>query len=204
VPPADSPDRTAGFSPVATLLGEAGPCLSKGPPGSPTEWDFIDSRRCAAYRSAPRFFIAIYRHTCLLLAGADCENFGFFEVLDAVSSDNFESFVTGVLAANPPGFISSLAFPSSNDTYHSVRGQAIEFLADPISRRSGIVSVNGVAQHDLDSWSFAEGGMAHIPGVWTPIRSNGNGYVVISNPRFTSRTLELDFRDYHRPVRTVK
>jgi hypothetical protein len=202
IPPVPPGDMTAGFSPVNQLGGTGGPCLSKGPPGTATEWGFIDSSRCPAYRSAPRFFIAIYRQNCPLLSATCQDNFGFFEIVDAGPMDDFESFKTKVTAANKPGFI---AAPTAalNGTYHSFRGQVIEFQTAATSRNAGITAVNGIFQSDFYGWALAEGNAALPPNVKTPILSNGTGYVSVSNPRFPQK-LELDFSNYQHPVRTVK
>lgn len=208
IPPSDPTDAAAGFPTITSLSEEGGPCLSKGPAGTAPEWAFIDSRRCPAYRHAPRFFIAIYRQSCPALTSYCEDNFGFFDVVDASPADNFNQFKAKVTGANPPGFVKTTLVPlvgtQMNGTYHSARGQSIEFqAASSFTRDAGIVSVDGVAQNDWDKWSFAEGSSALRPGVRTPIGSKGDGYVTIWNPRL-NKTLELDFRDKDHPHRNLK
>jgi hypothetical protein len=208
IQPSTNTNAAAGFSTLTLLSDEGGPCLSKGPPGTAQEWSFIDTRRCPAYRRAPRSFIAIYRQDCPLGSLYCVDNVGFFEVIEASSSDNFDQFKSRVIAANPPGFIKTPYLnhvgTQMNGTYHSARNQIIEFQAVySATRPEGIVSVDGVAQSDWSSWSFAEGSSALQPAVKTPINSTGDGYVTIWNPR-SNKTLELDFRDKDHPHRSVK
>jgi hypothetical protein len=207
VPDRDGADPLTGFPAVNQLLGEAGPCRSAGPDGSAPEWNFIDARRCPAYRNAPRFFIAVYRQACPALQRTCKDNFGFFEVVDATAADDFEAWKRRVVAANPPGFVTSglsLFGSGMTGTYHSARGQAIEFQADAAGgRNAGIVAVDGIAQHDLGDWAFAEGAAPLPAGTQTPITSSGDGFVAIRNPR-TQQTLQLDFRDAAHPKRSIK
>ena len=203
VPPSDANDFAAGFSETHTLAGEPGPCMGKGPAGTPSEWRFVDSRRCAAYRNAPRFFIAIHRAACP--DDADyCEfNFGFFEIVDAAPTTSFDEFVRTVTAANPPGFVRSDS--PMRGTYHSSRGQAIEFQAEADStRNAGIVAVDGIAQHRPRPVAIRrEGSSALLPATKTPIVSQGDAHVIVTNPRFTKK-LHLDFSDHHDPKRSVQ
>lgn len=208
IPPSNKTDPAAGFSTLTLISEEGGPCLSKGPAGTAPEWSFIDTRRCPAYRHAPRSFIAIYRQNCPLGSFYCEDNFGFFEVIDASPADNFDQFKNKITAANPPGFIQTPYLPSvgtqMNGTYHSARNQIIKFQATAsVIRSEGIVSVDGVAQNDWSSWSFAEGSSALHSAVTTPIHSTGDGNVTVWNPR-SNKTLELDFRDKDHPHRNVK
>lgn len=202
IPGGQTNDSSAGFSPNAQLLGQDGPCVSGGPPGSPAEWAFIDSHRCRAYYQAPRFFIAIYRQACPGSVAECKDNVGFFEVRDADRCESFDAFKAKVTGANPPGFLQTTS--PLKGTYHSIRGQTIEFQAAAGSgRNAGLTAVNGSAQSDVDGWSFAEGSGALLPGTKTPMTSSGDGLVRVWNPRL-GKTLELDFRDKDHPDRRVK
>lgn len=207
VPDRDGFDPLSGFPAIGQLLGEAGSCRSTGPAGSAPGWNFIDSRRCPAHHHALRVFIAIYREVCPPLQRSCQDNFGFFEVVDVAANADFEAWKRQVVAANPPGFVKSglsLFGSGMTGTYHSARGQAIEFQADAAGgRNAGIVAVDGVAQHDLGDWAFAEGAAPLPAGTQTPIASSGDGRIVIRNPHL-QQTLELDFRDAAHPKRSVK
>ena len=206
IPVADSPDLTVGFSTINHIAGEGGSCLSKGHDGAADEWSFIDSRRCAAYRHAPRFFIAIYRQACPTSSIACEDNFGFFEIKDAEADDSFDAFKAEVTNANPPGFVqtSGILGAVMKGTYHSARGQVIEFQADStLTRHAGILSVDGVAQDDDHKWPFAQGSKQLKVKTHAPIQSSGDGQVLVTNSRL-GKTLDLDFRNAAKPERTIR
>jgi hypothetical protein len=208
IPPSSENDAAAGFTTANVLSAEGGPCLTTVASGADARWSFIDSRRCPAYRHAPRTFTVIYRQACPKGALHCEDNFGFFEVIDASFSANFAQFMAKVIADNPPGFFKirfSVQGPEMSGTYISVRGQVIWCQAfQSYNRKPSIIAVEGVPQNDWSSWSFAEGGgSAQRVGVMTPITANGDGLVTIKNSRL-SKTLELDFRDKDHPHRNLK
>ncbi|MEO5818826.1 MAG: hypothetical protein ABIT20_26390 [Gemmatimonadaceae bacterium] len=193
------PSLASDFSSQGSIPGAPGPCMSKGPPGSAAEWDFIDTLRCKAYRKAPRVFIAIYRHNCPQTSYHCQGNYGFFEAFDATLYHSFDAFKKKVIADNPPGFISNF-----HGTYHSYRGQAIEF-ATPDGENdaaSTVVAVDGVTQQAPGTWDRATGSPQVPKGVVTPIHSDGNGLVTIRSNRL-GKTLLLDFKDANHPKRVV-
>lgn len=207
IPPSSPDDPAAGFTTTTALPEEGGPCMTTVASGTGATWSFIDSRRCPAYHHAPRTFTLIYRQDCPKGALHCEDNFGFFEVIDAVSTDDFNQFMAKVMADNPPGFIKisfSVDGPEMNGTYKSVRGQVIWCQAfQSATRMPRIIGVDASPQKDWSTWSFAEGSSALRPGVVTPITATGDGLVTISNMRL-NKTLELDFRDKNHPVRIEK
>jgi hypothetical protein len=146
----------------------------------------------------------IYRQDCPGFHSACKDNIGFFEVIDAGASEDFDAFQQKIMTNNPVGFLHAgwTGFMTGAEgTYKSAHGQTIEF--ETLGRNAGILSVDGVAQADPDAWPLAEGSPV-LPMARTPIKSAGDGLVTITNnPRFAG-TLELDFSDKNKPVRRLK
>jgi hypothetical protein len=175
-------------------------CMSKGPPGSPAEWDFIDTKLCEAYADAPRSFIALYREACRNTDTGCWRDFGFFEIVDAEPTDSFDAFKSKIIQINPTP---SIPGDKMTGVYRSFRNQIIAFDCEAHQNDSdkwGIQSVDGLSQPDLTDWPFAGGGLGTAPSVQTVMTGNGDGLLHISNPRLNWR-LDLDFRDMNNPMR---
>jgi hypothetical protein len=188
---------------------------------SVSPWTFIDSQNCGGLKNAPRTLIAIFKKDCP--SGQDCTNYGFFEVIDAdryaalvnpaPGEDLFVKFRNQVTTANAI-LVSLAAGRNMVATYHSVRGQNLEFSCwghESDSDKWGISHVDGVETHELGAWPFAGGewsssGSLLRPEVQTPMRSTGDGVVEITSPRLQSfrdptkpRVLRLDFNQRDHP-----
>ena len=170
-------------------------------PLSGPHWYFLDSSRFAN-KNWPKFFIVFYLicpgDTCNKLATKDAANAGFLEVVDN-SSDTLASFEAKVIQNNQPASLGNLGQGcltggDCHGHYHTVSGHDLELELrghQDDSEKTGITSVDGVAEKDLDNWNFAEGDI---------ISSQGDGVITISNPRLGSQLI-LDFSDGSHPCR---
>jgi hypothetical protein len=171
---------------------------------------FIDSRACELYADSPRFFLVLWSDQCPAQAWAHnyCSGtFGFFEIVDAPESADFQFFKLQVATRNRPTIVST--HDPSHDgrrvgVYVTTRGQRIKFAADAHQRdsdSSGIYEVSMVGgavigQPDIGDWPHAGGDPLSLG--YAPIQSSGDGRVKITNRRL-SKSITLDFKNVDAP-----
>jgi hypothetical protein len=149
-------------------------CFVAGPPGTPSQWTFFDSRSsaCDVYQNGPQVMIARYVECYEGDSGnrsGDCSvnNVGFFE---AVSEPGvtFEAFRQKIVQNNPasPGWLRLIGGLGASDrallsgTYKSFSGELIEFNTSGHqldSDETGIRSINGAGERKLSNWPRAAG-----------------------------------------------
>lgn len=171
------------------------PCLTS-PPIAAEGWMFIDSTTCPAYQGAPPFYVALFRLPCR----ADAENcyndWGFFEAVDQPGV-TFDEFMHKTVEKNPPFLTAAarLTVPSTlAGTYVSWRGERIAFDVDAHAEdddRSGIDSVDGISQPDIDDWPLATG---------DAVSAAEDGRIVIRWPGHPGAgEIRMDFTDWGHP-----
>jgi hypothetical protein len=169
-------------------------------------WFFIDSTACDGYKSGPKFFVVIFLicpqdGACKVLTAGNTA--GFLEIVDD-PADSIAVVKATVLANNPATSLGNLGpgcLTGGDCTghYHSVSGHDLELALrghQDDSNKTGITSVDGVVEKDLDQWNRAEGDIINS-------QSGGiaSGPVIsIKNP-YLSTQLILDFSEPGHPCR---
>ena len=188
-------------------------CLIRPPQAAPPHWFFFDSAaaRCG-YSAGPAFYLAIY----LICENDVCDplpdnNAGFLEVVDNPTR-SFADFQKQVMDGNPPGIVNlgqgclnggdcqgHYTTTTDHQLFIALRGHQ----DDP--NKTGILSVDGIAQADLFQLGLAEGFTTFDGGVTfgpPPISSKGDGVITITNPN-TRDTVVLNFSDQNHPCRAT-
>jgi hypothetical protein len=179
----------------------------------PRRWLFFDSStRGCGYESVPKFYVVLY----LICENDKCDpvpdnNAGFLEVVDSPTK-SFPDFQNQVMQSNPLGIVNlgqgclnggdcqgHYTTTTDHQLLVALRGHQDD------SNKTGIISVDGVAQKDLSQIGFAEG-FTTFGGAVTfgspPISSKGDGVITIVNPN-TSETLVLDFSKPSHPCQST-
>jgi hypothetical protein len=192
-----------GFACGINLRAPAGMDFVSGPPGTPPGWSFFDSRSVAAYATGPQVMIARYTVDCGGDQTGDCtDNIGLFEAVSEPGV-SFDSFRQRILTANPaPGnWLGLIGGPIGanrtvlSGTYTSFSGEAIVFDTSAHQRngdKTGIASVDGVAQADLDDWPRASGDV---------MTGDHEGSFSFRNPA-TGHGFIIDMQGWKTPART--
>jgi hypothetical protein len=189
------------------------PCLVRPPQAAPPRWFFFDSEavRCG-YSGGPRFYLAFY----LICENDTCDplpdnNAGFLEIVDAPTK-SFADFQNQVMQGNPAGIVNlgqgclnggecSGHYTTTTDhqLFLWLRGHQDD------SNKTGIISVDSVAQKDLFQMDLAEGFTTFggaVTFVPPPISSKGDGIITIAN-QLTGEALTLNFNQMCRRVGTI-
>jgi hypothetical protein len=191
---------------VSCLVGQ------KGAPVSPVNrWYFLDSSTCLGYKQGPsKFYVVLY-----LICGQDTcfpdtislnpTNAGFLEIVESPTAP-FDAFQATVLADNPPDKLGDLGPGCLNGGDCKGKYQTYRFAGDHVlelelrghqddSDKTGVTSVDGVAETELDDRPLAEGDI---------VSSQGDGAILIRNPRLAGAPqIVLDFRDANHPCRRI-
>ena len=164
-------------------------------PSSVAGLSFLDSKACAPYKDAPRFFLVLFRAFChsSYEECGDNGRWGFLEVIDVDGSRDFQAFKNETIQENVSRFAFMQTAASAGGiaklTYLSRRGEFIHFI--PGREDLGIVeigarpppSVSGLADGDI-------------------IQADGDGEMTIKRPN-DPRRIELDLRDEGNPKRVL-
>jgi hypothetical protein len=183
------------------------PCLAPALNQVVPHWFYFDSSACDGYKIRPnKFYMVIY-----LVCGQNAcfsdpttlnpSNAGFLEVVDNPSDafDVFQAKVQFNNPHNPSGDLGSLGQgcltgDDCEGHYHTFSGHDLELALrghQDDSDKTGINSVDGVNEKDLNDWNFADGDI---------ISSQGDGVIAIKNPRLGVQVI-LDFGDPNHPCR---
>jgi hypothetical protein len=157
-------------------------------------WFFVDSHSAACndagYLREKRFFAVGF------VSNNNGRLDGFIEVVDATDSMSFDDFKGAVLGKNPT------LTSGIKGVYNAFSGHSIEFdtgAHQSDDNRTGIESIDGVNEPDIDAWDHASGDILAAP--WK------NSVVTITNPGLQNpanapalpQTLRLDFTDRNNP-----
>jgi hypothetical protein len=177
-------------------------CFVPRNPAIPSPWRFLDSTSCDETKGYPPFYVVVYRVCSSPACTSDASNAGFIEIVEVELPPKmipFATFTSQVMLENAKLGIDSSCLTSGacSGRYHAMTGRSgsnIEFNLlghQGNSSRSGIESVDGQPEKNIDEWQFAEGDVIH---------ASGNGIVKITNSRLSS-SIELDLHDISHPVR---
>jgi hypothetical protein len=151
------------------------------------EWTFINyaSKKCPLRYD---YYAAVRIKKAPRYARRYAKNFGSIELMPAKKMD-YNEFKEKVLNNNQTIRIKKL------NTYTTAEGDVIEHYYKPrCLKRYPIIKINGKKiLTKLSKWSFLKGNI---------LNSNGNGLVIIKNPKLGSKLI-LDYRNPLKPTRTL-
>jgi hypothetical protein len=162
--------------------------------GLPGTWKFFDSENCAPYRSddgTGRFFAVIYREFCPSNSEDCVENWGFFYAVEANRFASFDDFRSKIVTLNQP----HLPFNVAGRSGHFSSGFVdLDFDADANqddSDDSGIVTVSGNTQPEMDDWPLASGDVIDADDGLITVKKPGGGGIRIDlttwwNPQYAT------------------
>jgi hypothetical protein len=177
-------------------------CLQR-PAGTPVNLSFIDSKACAPYAEAPRFFVVVYRQRCS--SGFDlCKDgwWGFIEVVDATPQQDLTDFANSTIQRNGNRFATMVTAGTADgiDSVSYVSWGSGTLLFDPDEpddddEATGIIQAGGGPDpfSDLDNWGRADGDLLNF---------TGDAQVTIRRP-LDPRTIQIDLSDSENPHRVL-
>ena len=193
-------------------------CLA---PSTTSLFFFFDSAACPGYRPTsvvPHFYFALFlicgnASPCFTSSSDPSDekfpnNAGFLEIVDnpPVSFDQFKAMVesnnSNIGKVIP--CVSDLPGCSLRYRTFSSSGPGHLLVVDPRahqndSDKSGILSVDGVDEKDLDEVNLAEGDSSVANPA--PITSQGDGVIAITNVRLGGKEIILNFSHGNHPCR---
>jgi hypothetical protein len=164
-------------------------------PSSVAGLSFLDSKACAPYQDAPRFFLVFFRGFCHPSYEECGENgrWGFLEVIDVDGTRDFQAFKNETIQENVSRFAFMQTAASAGGiarlTYLSRRGEFIHFI--PGREDLGIVEIGARPPPTVSG--LADGDI---------IQADGDGEMTIKRPN-DPRRIELDLRDEENPKRVL-